>query len=145
MTTVHPACNLTSWGILFILIIIIIMAPMPAHDTYTCIAGDCADPGVPQNGGVTDYNTASGSTITFYCDSGFTLHGSSTSQCVSGEWTPRPEDVLCIPEHDNVTPTPSGMFHNKFNILYTKFHTILLVYILCQSQLQQTIVGVAVH
>ena len=76
------------------------MAHTSVHDTCT---GDCADPGVPQNGGVTDYNTANGSTITFYCDSGFTLHGSSTSQCVSGEWTPRPEDVLCVAEQDNVT------------------------------------------
>ena len=34
--------------------------------------------------------------VTFSCDPGYSLHGSTTSQCVSGEWTPSPETVMCI-------------------------------------------------
>ena len=72
-------------------------------------AEECGDLGELLQMNVSIRATVNGSTITFYCDSGFILHGSSTSQCVSGEWTPSPEDVLCIPEQDNVTSTPSGV------------------------------------
>ena len=40
--------------------------------------------------------TEEGSLITFQCDPGFTLYSSSnTSQCRSGQWSVRPEDVTC--------------------------------------------------
>ena len=34
--------------------------------------------------------------LTFSCDPGYSLHGSTTSQCVSGEWIPSPETVMCV-------------------------------------------------
>ena len=33
--------------------------------------------------------------LIFACDFGFGLYGSTTSQCVSGEWIPNPDSVTC--------------------------------------------------
>ena len=33
---------------------------------------------------------------TFSCDPDYSLHGSTTSQCVSGEWTASPDTVIII-------------------------------------------------
>ena len=55
----------------------------------------CGDPSenLPRNASISSRN---GSVVTYSCDPGYNLHGSSTSQCVSGEWTPSPETVMCI-------------------------------------------------
>ncbi|KAK3532300.1 hypothetical protein QTP86_016064, partial [Hemibagrus guttatus] len=46
----------------------------------------CEDPGVPQFGfKVNDQGHFSGSTITYKCDPGYTLHGSSILKCMTGE------------------------------------------------------------
>uniref|UniRef100_A0A8C2EC16 CUB and Sushi multiple domains 3 n=1 Tax=Cyprinus carpio TaxID=7962 RepID=A0A8C2EC16_CYPCA len=46
----------------------------------------CEDPGVPQFGfKVNDQGHFSGSTITYKCDPGYTLHGSSVLKCMTGE------------------------------------------------------------
>ena len=36
------------------------------------------------------------SVVTYSCDPGYSLHGTVISQCVSGEWTPSPETVMCV-------------------------------------------------
>ena len=61
-------------------------------------------------GSVSLFVTENGSTIvTYSCDSGYSLNGSTTSLCVLGEWTPSPETVTCIAEKDNVTSMPGEM------------------------------------
>lgn len=46
----------------------------------------CEDPGVPQFGfKVSDQGHFAGSTITFGCDQGYTLHGSRILKCMTGE------------------------------------------------------------
>lgn len=55
-----------------------------------CVSGfelsHCEDPGVPQFGfKVNDQGHFSGSTITYKCDPGYTLHGSSILKCMTGE------------------------------------------------------------
>lgn len=46
----------------------------------------CDDPGVPQFGfKVSDQGHFAGSSITFGCDLGYTLHGSSTLKCMTGD------------------------------------------------------------
>ena len=41
-------------------------------------------------------SSPNGSVVTFSCDPGYSLHGNTTSQCVSGEWSPSPETVMCV-------------------------------------------------
>ena len=55
----------------------------------------CGDPSksLPRHAYISSLN---GSMVTFSCDPGYSLHGSTTSQCVSGEWTPSPETVMCV-------------------------------------------------
>ena len=55
----------------------------------------CGDPheNLPSH---TSISSVNGSVVTFSCDPGYSLHGSTTSQCVSGEWTPSPETVMCV-------------------------------------------------
>ncbi|XP_063755390.1 CUB and sushi domain-containing protein 3 [Eleginops maclovinus] len=60
----------------------------------------CEDPGVPQFGfKVNDQGHFSGSSITYRCEPGYTLHGATTLKCMTGErraWdNPRPS---CIAE-----------------------------------------------
>nr|XP_020452269.1 CUB and sushi domain-containing protein 3-like isoform X4 [Monopterus albus] len=46
----------------------------------------CEDPGVPQFGfKVSDQGHFAGSAVTFGCDQGYTLHGSGTLKCMTGE------------------------------------------------------------
>lgn len=46
----------------------------------------CDDPGVPQFGfKISDQGHFSGSAVTFGCDQGYTLHGSSVLKCMTGE------------------------------------------------------------
>lgn len=46
----------------------------------------CDDPGVPQFGfKVSDEGHFAGSAIAFGCDQGYTLHGSGTLKCMTGE------------------------------------------------------------
>lgn len=46
----------------------------------------CDDPGVPQFGfKVSDQGHFAGSAVTFGCDLGYTLHGSRTLKCMTGE------------------------------------------------------------
>ena len=61
--------------------------------TYTHTV--CGDPSksLPRHAYISSLN---GSVVTFSCDTGYSLHGSTTSQCVSGEWTPSPETVMCV-------------------------------------------------
>ena len=63
----------------------------------------CGDPSenLPRNASISSRN---GSVVTYSCDPGYSLHGSTTSQCLSGEWTPSPETVMCIAMN---TPIPS--------------------------------------
>ena len=58
-------------------------------------------------------SSLNGSVITFSCDPGYSLHGSTTSQCVLGEWNPIPESViresvdsLCRDGADTPMPPP---------------------------------------
>ena len=50
--------------------------------------------------------------ITFSCEPGYTLHGSTTSQCVAGEWTPSPDTVMCIADQ-NVTSSMFKLVNKK--------------------------------
>ena len=59
---------------------------------YTCT--ECGDPSEQLKSHVS-ISSLNGSVITFSCDPGYSLHGSTTSQCVAGEWTPTPESVTC--------------------------------------------------
>lgn len=46
----------------------------------------CEDPGVPQFGfKVNDQGHFSGSSITYRCEPGYTLHGATTLKCMTGE------------------------------------------------------------
>lgn len=46
----------------------------------------CEDPGVPQFGlKVNDQGHFAGSSITYRCEPGYTLHGASTLKCMTGE------------------------------------------------------------
>ena len=38
--------------------------------------------------------SSSNNSCTFSCDPNYSLHGSTTSQCVSGEWTASPDTVI---------------------------------------------------
>ena len=68
---------------------------------------ECGHPSKPLQSGVSVHGTTNNSVITFSCEPGHSLHGNTTSQCVSGEWTPSPQTVMCIADQDMVTPTPS--------------------------------------
>uniref|UniRef100_H2TR21 CUB and Sushi multiple domains 3 n=1 Tax=Takifugu rubripes TaxID=31033 RepID=H2TR21_TAKRU len=53
---------------------------------YSFELSHCDDPGVPQFGfKVSDQGHFAGSAITFGCDLGYTLHGSGTLKCMTGE------------------------------------------------------------
>lgn len=46
----------------------------------------CDDPGVPQFGfKISDHGHFAGSDISFGCERGYTLHGSATLKCMTGE------------------------------------------------------------
>jgi hypothetical protein len=66
---------------------------------------ECVDPHEQLKDHVS-ISTINGSKITFSSDPGYSLHGSTTSQCVSGEWTPSPDTVMCIADQEMFT-TPS--------------------------------------
>ena len=56
---------------------------------------ECNDP-TEQLQSHVSVSSLNGSVITYSCDPGYSLHGSTTSQCVAGEWTPSPEsDIMC--------------------------------------------------
>ena len=55
---------------------------------------ECSDP-TEQLQSHVSVSSLNGSVITFSCEPGYSLHGRTTSQCVAGEWTPRPESVTC--------------------------------------------------
>lgn len=63
--------------------------PSPVPVNPTCPGFElshCDDPGVPQFGfKVSDRGHFAGSTITFGCDQGYTLHGSGILKCMTGE------------------------------------------------------------
>ena len=86
-----------------------------------CILPECGDPGILLQGSVSLFVTENGSTIvTYSCDPGYSLNGSTTSLCVLGEWTPSPETVTCIAEKDNVTSVPGEMGEGWY-FKYTNF------------------------
>ena len=58
----------------------------------------CSPPKVPTNGFVFGDNLQHQSSVQFWCDVGFVLRGSSTSQCDDGQWdSPTPR---CEGNHD---------------------------------------------
>ena len=60
-------------------------------------AAGCSPPSSPVNGSVSEFTSSRvGAQVTYSFDPGYSLHGSTTSQCVSGEWTPSPETVMCV-------------------------------------------------
>ena len=71
------------------------LAGVDIHVMTKSIHTVCGDPSenLPVNASISSLN---GSVVTFSCDPGYSLHGSTTSQCVSGEWTPSPETVICV-------------------------------------------------
>ena len=85
-----------------------------------CILPECGDPGILLQGSVSLFVTENGSTIvTYSCDPGYSLNGSTTSLCVLGEWTPSPETVICIAEKDNVTSMPGEMERDGISNIQT--------------------------
>ena len=69
-------------------------------------AGHCTDPGPMVNGHIKKANeTEEGSLMVFQCNAGFTLHSSSsTFQCRSGQWSIRPEDMMCTKTEVTIKP-----------------------------------------
>ena len=65
---------------------------LPPTSFYICI--ECSDP-TEQLQSHVSVSSLNGSVITYSCDPGYSFHGSTTSQCASGEWTPSPESVMC--------------------------------------------------
>lgn len=58
----------------------------PFHGFY-CLAISCDDPGTPINGYKSSSNYNAGSVISFGCNKGYKLSGSSTRTCGNGQWT----------------------------------------------------------
>ena len=77
------------------------------HMFLLCSTDECGHPRKLLQSGVSVHGTTKNSVITFSCEPGYSLHGNTTSQCVSGEWTPSPQTVMCIADQDMVTPTTS--------------------------------------
>ena len=69
---------------------------------------ECGHPSELLQSGVSVHGTTNNSVITFSCEPGYSLHGSTTSQCVSGEWTPSPQTVMCIA--NTSPPSESGLY-----------------------------------
>ncbi|XP_070546013.1 zona pellucida sperm-binding protein 3 receptor-like [Ptychodera flava] len=57
-----------------------------------CIAHDCTDPGIaPTNGQKMGSDYTHGQTVTYACDTGYTLSGPGVLSCTNGSWNyPRP-------------------------------------------------------
>ena len=105
-----------------------------------CILPDCGHPGILLQGSVSIFVTENGSTIvTYYCDPGYSLNGSTTSLCVLGEWTPSPQTVTCIAEKDNVTSMPCEMERDGISNIQT------FVCLQVQWMLVETVTVLAVH
>ena len=86
------------------------------------------------------------SVVTFSCDPGYSLHGSTISQCVSGEWTPSPDTVMCvamntpIPSEDQVytvlassapTPGPMGSGDNSTRGPLSTAEAVVITAVVC--------------
>ena len=70
------------------------------------LSKECRDPSLQLQSHVFISNI-NDSVVMLSCDAGYTFHGSTTSQCVSGEWTHSPDTVMCVADQAVVTPTPS--------------------------------------
>ncbi|XP_070546198.1 complement factor B-like [Ptychodera flava] len=56
-------------------------------DLPTCTPDDCTDPGAaPTNGQKTGTTYTHGSTVTYTCDTGYTLSGPGELTCTAGSW-----------------------------------------------------------
>ena len=80
----------------------------------------CGNLGSIANGTVT---ILSGSVVTFQCSPGFSLVGENISRCVGGQWTVRPEEVMCVTES-------SGKHNKKINenFMYIYIHNDMYMY-----------------
>ena len=121
------------------------LAGVNIHVMTKSIHTVCGDPSenLPVNASISSLN---GSVVTFSCDPGYSLHGSTTSQCVSGEWTPSPETVICvtmntpIPSEDQVntvlassapTPGPMGSDDNSTRGPLSTAEAVAITAIVC--------------
>lgn len=74
------------------------MLPFPAENPRE----SCFEPGLVRNGTRVGTELKLGSTVTYHCDSGYTLEGDSTLTCIMGgdgkpSWNkPKP---ICIGKH----------------------------------------------
>lgn len=64
----------------------------PTDFPFTCFSppgfelSHCDEPGVPQFGSkISDQGHFAGSVVTYHCDPGYSLHGSSILRCMTGE------------------------------------------------------------
>ena len=77
------------------------------------LSKECGDPSLQLQSHVFISNI-NDSVVTLSCDADYSLYGSITSQCVSGEWTPSPDTVMCIADQAVITPTPSTSFMSVY-------------------------------
>ena len=75
--------------------------------------------------------------IELSCDPGYSLHGSTTSQCVSGEWTPSPDTVMCIADQAVITSTPSMSYKNVQILVFLILKSLLQF----QTHVQKSVVN----
>ena len=68
---------------------------------YFCLATNCRPIGAPLYGSKSGSNYNAGSTISFSCDPGYSMRGSSSRTCQEGGWT-------------GSNPRCSGMYHPLF-------------------------------
>ena len=82
-----------------------------------CTHAVCGDPhNLPSHASISSVN---GSVVTFSCDPGYSLHRSTTSQCVSGEWTPSPETVMCIAINQSEWNFSVHAYHHSIYVVDT--------------------------
>lgn len=83
----------------------------------------CFEPGLLRNGTRTGADLKLGSTVTYHCDSGYTLEGDSTLTCIMGRdgkpnWNkPRP---ICIGKH-RLSPHQCLCIYNMLTCMFDLF------------------------
>ena len=79
------------------------MSSLNSQNPFFLEPADCGDPGVPMYGSKTGHNYLAGGMVTFTCDAGYHLEGSTKMECLeNGNWDNDPpkckkrEIAFCI-------------------------------------------------
>ncbi|CAG12911.1 unnamed protein product, partial [Tetraodon nigroviridis] len=83
---------------------------------YSFELSHCDDPGVPQFGfKVSDQGHFAGSSITFSCDLGYTLHGSGTLKCMTGDRRAWDHSLpSCIGQNSTLSKSSAALARKSF-------------------------------